>query len=96
MNQEFGTAVVSMTLPYIEHDEFILSFILLSWADLVVLPLCVSKPHTFIAIWKTLPTLLPVFKDDVYRLHLANKNILLRILDFKLCKSTPVIWCKIT
>ena len=30
MNQEFGVVVVSMTLPYIEHDVFTLSFTLSS------------------------------------------------------------------
>ena len=30
MNQEFGAAMVSLTLPYIEHEELILSFTLSS------------------------------------------------------------------
>ena len=62
MNQEFDVAVVSLTLPYIEHGEFILPFTLSRWADLVVLPLCESKPHTFIGIWETLPTVSSVFR----------------------------------
>ena len=80
MNQEFGVVVVSMTLSYIEHDVFTLSFTLSSWAYLVVLPLGASKSHTFIDLAYTLACL----QDDICRLHLANKNSLLRILDFKL------------
>ena len=78
MNQEFGEAVVSMTLPYIEHDDFILSFILLTWADSVVLPL--GWVYTFY-LYRELGDIVyspALLYDEMFRLHLVIKNVLLK------------------